>query len=404
MDAFTPAGFDRNEYGMKTWQKIFYILLGMLLIGVAAIGCVTYAYAQQTHLPVLLVPLMFLAMGIYTIALAARSMVIIEGTRIQVQSAFRERSAEVSGIEGFRTFSTRYGRVLQFRLKDGLGTINVPGYFDTDDYFRKWTEQVTDLDQSGRHAILDEISREESLGATPEERLKALTTAKTWGIFLLIVAIATDIGLFVPDLVPRLPLVLILALIPVIAILLVLRSPLLYTVFKPKADPRAELGYALLACSLGLLIPVAGLHLVSLQPLLLVIVPVSLAYCAALFNTVQKNAISAGIPVVLLMLACAYSYCLGVAADTLEDAAQVTRYTTSVAGKHTSSGRSTSYILVLAPWGPVQSANQINVSRSTYRQTEIGDQVCLDLHPGTLKAPWYQAANCSYPPGTHSMP
>lgn len=404
MDAFLRGSFDRHEYGMKAWRKMFYVILGMLLIGFSAIGCVTYAYAQQTHLPVLLVPLIFLAMGVYTIALAARSRVIIEGSRIQVQGAFREQSAELGGIEGFRTFSTRYGRVLQFRLKGGLGTINVPSYFDTDDTFNRWTEQVTDLDQTGRHAILDQISREESLGATPEERMQALATAKTWGLFLLIVAIAAAIGLFVPDLLPRLPLVLVLTVIPVISILLVLRSPLLYTVFKPSKDPRAELSYTLIACTLGLLVPVVGRHIVSLQPLLLLMVPIGLAYCAGLFNAVQQNPGNTGRLLVVLMLACGYSYCISVAADTLEDAAQVTRYTTTVTGKHISSGRSTSYILVLAPWGPVQSGNQISVSRSTYSQTGLGDPVCLDLHPGTLHVPWYHVANCSYPPGTDATP
>lgn len=396
MNSFEHVDTTRHEYGMKAWRKMFYLLIGMLIIGFSAIGCVTYAYAQETHIPSLLMPLFLLAVGFYTVALAVRSKLVIEGTRIQVQHAFREQSAEVGGIEGFRTITTRSGNTMQFRLKDGLGTIAVPSYFDTDDFFRKWTEQITDLDKTGRDALLEQISRHEALGATPEERLKALPTARTWGVFLLIVAIAADAALFAPGLVPRLPVVLILAVVPVVIILLVLRSPLLYTVFKPKGDPRAELSYALIASSFGLIFPVAGLHLVSMQPLLFLMVPVGLAYAGALYFATQSNAPSAGKLLLLLMLAGLYSYSLSVAADTLEDTSQVTRYAASVIGKRISSGRYTSYILLLSPWGPVQTTNQISVSYETYNQTMPGDQVCLSLHAGLLHVPWYQHVSCSY--------
>jgi hypothetical protein len=396
MDSFQHVDATRHEYGIKTWLKMFYLLIGIMLIVFSAVGCVTYAYAAGSNTLALLMPLIFIAVGIYVFALASRSRLVIEGTRIQVQHAFREQSAEVSGIEGFRTVSSRSGSIMQILLKDGLGTISVPSYFDTDDFFRKWTAQITDLDKTGRDALLEQISRQEDLGATPEERLQALPTARTWGVFLLIVSIAAVVALFVPNLVPRLPVVVILALVPAAVILLVLRSPLLYTVFKPKSDPRAELSYALMASSFGLIIPIGGLHLVSMQPLMFLMVPVGLAYSAALYFTAQNNAPNAGKLLLLLMLAGFYSYSLSVAADTLEDSSQVTRYTASVIGKRISSGRSRSYILLLAPWGPVEKTNQISVSYTTYNQTVLGDQVCLNLHAGLLHVPWYQQVSCSY--------
>ncbi len=62
-----------------------------------------------------------------------------------------------------------------------------------------------------------------------------------------------------------LPFSIALALVPVALAMLLHRSPLLYTVFKRKEDPRAELLYALIASSFGLLIRAHGIHFVSLQ-------------------------------------------------------------------------------------------------------------------------------------------
>ena len=401
MDSFEHVDATRHEYRIKTWLRILYLLIGIMLIAFSAMGCVTYAYAQGSNALALLTPIFFITLGLYMLALASRSRLVIEGTRIQVQHAFREQSAEVSGIEGFRTVSARNGNVTQFHLRDGLGVISIPSYFETDDFFRKWMQQVTDLDKSGRDALLDQIARREDFGVTPEERLKALPTARTWGIFLLIVSIAAVVALFAPSLVPRFPVVLILALIPVAVIVLVLRSPLLYTVFKPKADPRAELSYALFASSFGLIIPIGGRHLVSTQPLLFLMVPVGLIYAGTLYNTVQRNAANIGRVMLLLLLAGLYSYSLGLEADTLEDASQATTYSASVIGKRISSGRSTAYILQLAPWGPVQTNNQISVTRATYNHTLPGDQICLTLHAGSLHVPWYQAG-CNYQPDPDS--
>jgi hypothetical protein len=73
-----------------------------------------------------------------------------------------------------------------------------------------------------------------------------------------------------------------------------------------------------------------------------------------------------------------------------------------VTGKHTVSGKSTTYYLDLAPWGPLQKPNKISVSSSSYRDAVPGDQICLDLHPGRLQAQWYQRVDCSSSPVSDS--
>jgi hypothetical protein len=185
-----------------------------------------------------------------------------------------------------------------------------------------------------------------------------------------------------------------LALTPAALLLLMQRSPLLYAIFKKKADPRADLGVALMISGIGLAFRVSDVEFVSMQPLLLLIVPVALVYTAAFYSAVRKNSNITATLLGLLFIAGAYSFGLAIVADTLLDSSKSTTYIVPVTGKHISSGRSTTYYLNLAPWGPLQEPNRISVSSSFYNDTQQGDQICLGLHLGRLNAPWYQLADC----------
>jgi len=100
----------------------------------------------------------------------------------------------------------------------------------------------------------------------------------------------------------------------------------------------------------------------------------------------------------VLFFASFYGYGLIVVADTLADTSKSDTYSVPVIGKHTTSGRSTSYYLDLEPWGPIEGKNEISVSSTIYDQVSRGDQICLGLHQGRLRAPWYQLTDCPAEP------
>ena len=76
-----------------------------------------------------------------------------------------------------------------------------------------------------------------------------------------------------------------------------------------------------------------------------------------------------------------------------------------VLDKHEYSGRhSHSYNLNLPAWGPRTGPNSIEVSAATYRAVNIGDNVCITLHPGAVGLPWFTSNACggalaTVPPG-----
>lgn len=368
--------------------------MGFVLIACGSLVTLTTGSLASGRSIALISTIFSLAGGAYMFAWALRARLVLDGTRIEVRSAVQEKSADRSEIEGFRTFSSRNGTYMRLYLKEGRGNILVSRDFETDGDYDAWFRQIPDLDQRDREKILDEISREDALGSTPEERMGALATAKTWSIFLLVVSIAAAVVLNFAGVEFRMISAVVVAAAPVVMLGLLWRTPLLYAVFKQKADPRAEVSFGLMVAGFGLLIRDRGVHLVSTQPLLWLMALIALAFMAGLWNSLGKGVSIMGKAVGLLFFAGMYSYGLVVLADTLPDHSPATPYATTVVGKHISSGRSTTYTLRLAPWGPIQQTNGISVSSDTYARTDIGDTVCLDLRPGALHAPWYAQVRC----------
>lgn len=207
---------------------------------------------------------------------------------IEVHGAFRQRSAELNEIEGYRTINSRNGSYTQLCLKEGRASITVPSSFATDDAYSIWFSKIPYLDKRDRDAMLEEISQQQDLGATPEERLASLPQAKTWSIFALIAACAAAAAADWGPPALQQPFAAVLVILPIVLAFLIQRSPLLYIVFKRRTNPRAELSFAIFAASFGLLLCARGVHLVSMRSMSLVMILVAIAFCAALFVPIAK--------------------------------------------------------------------------------------------------------------------
>jgi hypothetical protein len=385
----------RHEYRMRGWQRGIYLLLGLFLCGIGAIAA--WAIAQQPNQDgAALFGILPLAIGIYLLALVLRSRLVIDGTRIEVRGAFREKSAEVGDVEGFRTITTRNGSFWKLQSKEGRGSVTIQKWFDCDD-LRAWFQQLTDFDERDRKALLDEIEHDQQLGATPEERLRALKQAKQWNIALSVVAIAAAIAALIPNTGWQGPVAVILALVPAAALYLLNRNPLLYVLGKSKRDPRTELSIALLASGFGLFASGMRTDFVSFMPLLPSIFMVAAAFLFGFYAFGRKGPRTQGFHVLVIMCAGFYSFGLIAACNTLPDHAKSTDYSAQVIHKHSVSGKSTTYYLDFDPWGPFSGANKVSVPSSVYQRTTPGDAACFEVHPGALKAAWFQRVACEAP-------
>ena len=82
-------------------------------------------------------------------------------------------------------------------------------------------------------------------------------------------------------------------------------------------------------------------------------------------------------------------------ADALLDHSRGQMYRTQILGKHFTSGRNRSYNLQVEPWANAEGAQQLRVSRDLYVQVNVGDSVCIVLHPGALGVRWYHVTACA---------
>lgn len=381
-----------HVYRMRGWQRTLFLVLGLFLCGLGAL-IVLIATQKGPNGPPIAIAIIPFLLGIYLVALALRSRLIIDRDHIEVCNPFCEQSAELNDIEGFRTISTRNGSFWRLQLKQGRRAITIQKWFDCDE-LRAWFRQLIDLDERDRNELLDEIKQAQDLGATSEERLNALKQAKLVNIALSVLAIVAGLVALVYQGSVRLTAAVVLALVPVMALYLLKSDPLLYAVGKPKRDPRTDLTVAVFVSGFGLMLAGVAVHFASYKPLLEWGTLVAAAYIFAFSAFTQKGPRVPAFLLIMFIYGGMYSSGLVMTADTLLDHAPSTTYATSVVGEHETHGKSTSYYLDLAPWGPFTGPNKLSVSRSEYSQAPIGKAICLELHPGYLHAPWYIRVEC----------
>lgn len=383
----------RREYRMKGWYRAFLLIMSAPAMSGGIVMCALALKSANFAFP-LLVTALFLGFGIYLIALGSRSRIVLDGSRIEIRGAFTDRSADASEVEGYRTISSRNGKYTQIYLINGRRPMSFSNLFERDSTFDSWFRKVPDLDKRDRDALLEKISNEQELGATPQDRLNALAQAKTNSILAIVVAVAAAIAANwgIPALYVLFSFVLVL--VPIALAVMLHRAPLLYTVFKRKADPRSELLYALIAASFGLLIRARAIKFVSLEFVGMSIAIIVVAYLAAFYHPLFESTSPVRTFFALLLFATLYGYGAITVADAVGDGSNAAHFSPRVVDKHYTTGRSRSYYLVLEPWGPVTRTNRLGVSQKVYDKAEPGDIVCLELRRGRLNAPWYTQVPC----------
>lgn len=383
----------RREYRMKGWYRAFLLIMSAPAMSGGIVMCALALKSANFAFP-LLVTALFLGFGIYLIALGSRSRIVLDGSRIEIRGAFTDRSADAGEVEGYRTISSRNGKYTQIYLINGRRPMSFSNLFERDSTFDSWFRKVPDLDKRDRDALLEKISNEQELGATPQDRLNALAQAKTNSILAIVVAVAAAIAANwgIPALYVLFSFVLVL--VPIALAVMLHRAPLLYTVFKRKADPRSELLYALIAASFGLLIRARAIKFVSLEFVGMSIAIIVVAYLAAFYHPLFESTSPVRTFFALLLFATLYGYGAITVADAVGDGSNAAHFSPRVIDKHYTTGRSRSYYLVLEPWGPVTRTNRLGVSQKVYDKAEPGDIVCLELRRGRLNAPWYTQVPC----------
>lgn len=399
MDSFDGIGSGQREYRLKGSQKFSYLALASIFIFGAGFFF-KLAINPIGRDFVLIVGGIFLIPGLILLSLAFRSRLILDGDRIELRSAIRTFSANRSDIEGLRKVENQYGSWTRICLKEDRGAFNVSNAFTGADYLQEWLKGLPDLDQRDADRITQQINEQEHVRANGNGHSNEFRNAKAFAIGLSTASGIVSVPVMFLSYRPLYTTSLILLIVlPLFGILLLHRYPLLFTIFKGKVDPRADLGFVVIWPGLGMLFSVQTgndpTHLVDMFGLIYWVLLALIFYMALLAPIAWKSSARWG--VLFFLLICGGMYSIGVvnAANTLPDRSTAYLYRTEVLGKYVHhSSKSTSYNLRLAAWGGMAYSDDVSVPTDIYQQVNTGDLVCIGLHPGSLHAPWYTLSVC----------
>jgi hypothetical protein len=376
-----------RQYRLTTFKKLSHL----------ALACVFFVGTGFLLKLELVLGFLALIPGLILVSLALRSRLTLDGDRIELRSALRTFTANRNEIDGLREIEDQYGHRTRIYLKESRGTFNVSDSFAGDDDLNEWLKGLPNLDKRDADQIERQLSTQDSLGTG--ENLNALKHAKAWAIGLGIGAGITSIPVLFVTYAPihNVSLVLLL-LLPPVGILLNHRFPLLFTIFKRKTDPRADIGYVVLWPGVAILL----LHkfendpsyLVDASQLIYWVILVVVLYVGSLFRTAWKHPSRWGVLVGLLIFGAGYGVGLIDSSNTLLDRSVPQFYTSQVLKMHVTHGKNTRFSLHLEPWGPIAYDDDVDVAKHIYEEFKVGDQVCIGLHPGFLHAQWYTLTPC----------
>ncbi len=400
MNSIERVDATRHEYLLKPGQRVVGMVLGTVMI--AAIIPLWYLAKTDVNggMALLIAGMSVSVCGAYLLARAVRTRLTIGSGQIEVRSLLGERTFDQSAIEGWRTIAGRYGSYRVLCVKGLVNPITI-SEFATDDAFEAWFGELPDLDERDRKALLEQIEGDQELGATPEERRSALTTAVVWSVALTVITGAAAAGTLWGGAQVRSGCAVALWLAPVVVLLLLYRSPLLYAVFKAKKDPRAELLWPLMISAAGLSLSNQGANMVSWSPLLMWMALAAAAMILAFYGPIRGSVQFSRALIGLIVFSVFYSWGAVTSVDVLGDESAGTIYTIHVVQKyehvsHGRGGQTTTYYLKTEPWGPYEESIQsIKVGPETYGATNEGDLICIRLRPGLLRGPWYEMEPCN---------
>lgn len=256
-----------------------------------------------------------------------------------------------------------------------------------------WLETIPDLFAADSEGDLEAFLADPAYGDTVEVRqarldrwtrlLKPLNIA---GFGLTFILLLWDF--------PPPWLMLLGALCPPLAVILVLASRGVATIQPPSSSPRPT--------AAGLMTPAAALPFRVLMDVNFVggaqfPAPV-LALCvllAAVLLLVDRKALtSPRALIVLAAAALAYGWSLPMAADVDLDAAGATAYRATVLDLKASGTRHVTYQATLSAWGPYPPRHELKISHDQYYALDQGQVVCPRLHRGAFGAPWAEVTAC----------
>lgn len=372
----------------KGW-RIFTYLLCPPMIGLFSWLLWVGFHSANYWMLLLWIPLSvgMIALFVYALIDAGKGAVILTREFIIQRDVFYERKIFLDQIKGFR-LTEHY---LIFEPAGNGKKIRVSRYYEGFQLLANWAfDNYVNLDYAAKVKSEIEILSNEELGLTPDQRENMLASARRVckylnnGVWILVIWI-----LFFPK-----PYEVVITVAVIFPLMLIgvgyrYRGIIQYDDDEKSAYP--SVAFAMILTSLSFLLRVMfDYNLLEYAVLWNTIIPLSvlLTVVYVLPMNVKINSIKRVflLTMVTLFMLC-YSFGTYVSINCLLDSSE-TVYTTTIAGKRISKGKTTTYYLELNPWGDRKEIEDVKVSREHYESVDIGDETEVTQHQGALGTPW----------------
>jgi len=380
-----------QSYRVSNGNKILMVIFLGSFFFLGGIYVMVYPYLESPPKPpgtLLFLTLLGLGMtlgSLYAILWSFRFQVEVESGFMRVRGVFGEREIPFGDIQGYGIIP---GRSVTFY---GAGSRKILSFFlvlENQDKFLQWARhQFKDAVTEAADKEWNGAMADERLGADEAERKDTLNRARQLVNGLGIVTFGVGIwSLLNPH--PYSLVMGVLMFLPVVTLLAVLFSRGAIRFNTRKNGTYASADFSLIAVWFLALRALIDWDVLDWAHFWLPFAAITLALFTPLM-VFSESARSKG----LTLFTALFYFAIYGAGATLElngilDPSLPATYESHVVGKRISHGKSTSYYLTLAPWGPVPETKDYRVSRSSYQQHETGDRVSVDLREGALHIPY----------------
>ncbi|GAB2456798.1 hypothetical protein GCM10011375_05040 [Hymenobacter qilianensis] len=390
----TQQSQTQQEYGTaKGWRLFMYILAPPLIILFLSLPFWIGWNEKQIGFSIGFSALMIAMAGLFIYGLleTIKARHIITADKLIYAGVFRRKELPLANIKGYR-IDQHYIRVFPKSTSDPKIQIG----YTSENYagLQEWfADHYPDLDIVEQEQEAAQALEDHDLGRTPAERQetleKAQRTAKWLNIAGGIVAVWL---LFRPQ-----PYQWAMAAGLVVPLLAIVASWIHQGAIR--VDGKENSVYP------GLTTAITGPVLILLARVLLdfeileygplwpqaggVALIVALILLVGSRTFLAQNESRISLLFAILFISVSYGFAGTLAYNCAFDDGQATKYEAQVLSKHVSSGKTTTYYLEVAPWGPRTTNEDVTVTKDYYKQTEVGDTVSIYAMPGQLKVPWF---------------
>lgn len=320
---------------------------------------------------------------------------VLQEEALVISGLFRDTAIRRDQISGYRIFMSQGINFLQLVVatsNESTKKTNVMILFKPDEAFVYWFGDIPNIDSMEFATSLQEVQTDERLGDTPEERIGNVTKARKTGRVLKAMSfLVAGWALFYPR--PYILVFFVLALLPLVVLWLCWRYNGSFSI-EDTGKNTAQADLTPVLAMPGFILAIRALGDVQMLDATQLIIPTLLGLIVLIFGITWVAPIyrrNFGKLFLIAALMSAYPASTIAIANALFDQSPSGQHVLPVLGKRHATGKGASQYLEIPPLDAVAETNEVQVSRTLYQATEVGQNICLSIHSGALGLGWYSA-------------